>query len=101
MADLLVLDATIEGALEHIVMASDGMSDRNAARPVGGFESLSGIAGEVDLFLRGLQVGRAALADAARTAGRGLSAMMQETADLDGSLAASLGAGFAVRGSDS
>lgn len=101
MADLLVSDAVLEGAIGHIVTGSGCMVDGNAPRPAGGFESLTGIAGEVELFLRGLQAGRASLADAGRSAGQGLRSMMQEVSALDASLASSLSAGFAVRGKSS
>lgn len=98
MADLSLTDATIAGAIGHIVTAENEMLDGNAPRPSGGFESLTGIGGEVDLYLRGMQVGRAALADAAKTAARGLRHLMEESTALDADLAASLSAGFAVQG---
>lgn len=98
MADLTVSDHALESAIGRIVSAVDEMLDGNRARPADGFDSLTGIGGEVDRYLRGAQVGRAALADAARTAGQGLRHLMQEAERLDSGLAESLGADFAVQG---
>lgn len=98
MAELALPDSEIAGAIEYLVAAEHSMLNGNATRPTDGFDSLTGIAAEIDLYLRGMQVGRAALADAARTAGQGLRELMQEAHSLDANLAASLGGGFAVAG---
>lgn len=96
MAELLLIDAAVEDAIGHIVAAEHEMLRGRHTPPAGGLESLTGIAGEVDLFLRGLQVGRAALADAAKTSGRGLRALLHETSSLDAAHASALDAGFVV-----
>lgn len=98
MAGLSLSDDALLRAIQHAVSAQQTMLTGNRARPTSGFESLTGIAGEVDLYLRGLQVARAALADAAMTAGQGLRQVMEDASTLDGALAASLDADFAVRG---
>lgn len=98
MADLSIFDGAVEGAIGYLVRAGDEMRRGDAPRPNVGFDSLTGIAGEVESYLRGLQVGRAALADAAMTAGHGLNGMMHESHALDARLAAALNTGFVVQG---
>ncbi|MGJ0205001.1 hypothetical protein [Leucobacter sp. gxy201] len=98
MAGLLLIDAAIEDAIGHIVAAEHEMLVGRNSRPTGGFESLTGIAAEVDVFLRGVHVGRAALADAAKTTGRGLRTLLHEMSSLDAAHASALDAGFAVPG---
>ncbi|QZY52994.1 hypothetical protein [Leucobacter tenebrionis] len=99
MAELTILDSALEGAIWHTVRAVNEMSE-NVPRPNDGFAGLTGISGEVELHLRGLQVGRAALADAALTAGRGLHGLMHESDALDARLAGSLNSGFSVQGAE-
>lgn len=98
MADLSLSDYALRQAIEYAVSAQQTMLAGNRTRPTGGFDSLTGIAGDVDLYLRGLQVARAALADAAMTAGRSLSQVMEDASTLDGALAAALDTDFAVQG---
>lgn len=98
MADLSITDADCERALTQITTAVGAMVSGNRPRDVGGWESLSDIALDVDRFQLGMQVGRAALADAARTAGQMVRELMQATDALDAAVTAALEAGFAVQG---
>lgn len=84
-------------AIRTLVGAAGQMTSGNAPRPTSGFESLTGISGDVDLYLRGLSVARAALADAARTAARSVREVMDQASRLDGKLAAALEADYSVR----
>lgn len=99
MNDFRLPDRTWSGAVDVLVEASNEMVSDNVARPKSGFGSLSGFAGEIDLYLRGVSVARAALADAAKTAGRSAHSLMESSASLDSQLAASLNTGYAVKGS--
>lgn len=99
MSDLELSEAELSAAAAAdlgdaaILMVSD-----NKARPTGGFESLSGIADEVDLFLRGVSVARAALAAAAKSGKEAVASLMEDSTKLDSLLAGSLYSGYAVQG---
>ncbi|PRI10567.1 hypothetical protein [Leucobacter massiliensis] len=95
---LNISDAALEAAGNSLVAASSAMTTANAAVPAGDFSSLSGIGGEVRAFLHGLQTGRLALADAAKTAAREVAAVMSESSRLDARMAEALSSGFALRG---
>lgn len=75
------------------VMISD-----NVSRPSGDLSSLTDIGSTVTLYLKGLNVARAALADAARTGGDSVSTLMKDSTELDSFLAQSIGTGFALPG---
>jgi hypothetical protein len=81
-----------------LVSIASTMVSGNAARPAGDLPSLSGIGAEVTLYLQGVNVARAALADAARTASEAVSELLSDGSELDRYIAESLGSGFAVRG---
>lgn len=98
MADLTLSDRDCERAISHLVTAADALASAKHARAIDGFESLTGIGADVEQYLRGLRVARAALADAARTAGQSIRSLMREATDLDSAAAASLDSGFLVRG---
>lgn len=83
-------------AISAFVGAATGIASSDQPRPTGGFESLTGIAEDVDLHLRGVSVARAALADAATTAGKGVRELMEAAESLDAALAAALDSDFAV-----
>lgn len=80
-----------------VSIASTMISD-NVRRPAGDLPSLSGIGAELTLYLRGLNVARAALADAARTASEAVSGLISDSSKLDRHIAQSLGTSFAVSG---
>lgn len=99
MADRLSLDDLSLGeAGRALVTASSAMAHGNARVPTTVLPSLTGIGERIDLYLRGLAVARAALADAARTASMEIAVAMRESADLDAAIATRLPGGFAVRG---
>jgi len=98
MAELILRVRDLQSAIAHLGAAEDAMLRGSPVRTGAGFASLTGIEDEVDMFLRGVQLARASLADAAKTAARGLRELMGEASALDAQLAASLDAGFAVRG---
>lgn len=97
MGDFHIDSEAASSAISSLVGAANQMTSGNKPRPAAGFESLTGIAGDVDLYLRGLSVARAALADAAVTAGRSVRAVMDQAATLDGDLTVALDADYAVR----
>ncbi|WP_449277687.1 hypothetical protein [Leucobacter sp. GX24907] len=97
MGDFRIDSEAASSAISSLVSAATQMTTGNKPRPTAGFESLTGIAGDVDLYLRGLSVARAALADAAVTAGRSVRAVMDQASTLDAELGAALDADFAVR----
>ncbi|XPP26672.1 MAG: hypothetical protein ACNYNX_00385 [Leucobacter sp.] len=81
----------------YFVQASSTMMSGNATRPRVGVESLTGIGSAVALHLEVMDLARAALADAARTGGESVSALMAESSELDRFIAQELGVGFAVQ----
>lgn len=97
MSDVYLSEGSLMMAVSALVRASEELTSENAGRPTSGFDSLTGIAGEVDLYLRGVSVARAALADAAKTAGRATRGLLEDASRLDATLAASLDSGFAMR----
>lgn len=100
MADQLnIKDDALEAGGSGLVSAAQVMAQGNRAVPSGAWESLTGIGGGVRTFLHGLQTGRSALADAAKTAGGEVAGAMRESSALDALIANSLYSGFAVRGS--
>lgn len=100
MSDLRLDEGALTRATEELGRATSRMLTGNASRPTGGFESLTGIADDVDLYLRGVSVARAGLSDAAKTAGQATRQLMRDSAVLDAQLAAALSGGFAVPRSD-
>ncbi|MFV0433368.1 MAG: hypothetical protein ACK5LO_05250 [Leucobacter sp.] len=98
MSDFHIPDGALESAGASLVGAANLMVTGNTARVAGVLESLTGIGTEVDLYLRGLSVGRAALADAAKTASEAVGALMLDSSALDGRLSGALASGFAVQG---
>ena len=98
MADVALSDDDLEFAGALLVLGSRAMVEHNEATPTGNLQSLTGIGGHVRIFVNGLQTGRSALADAAKTAGHEVAGVMRDSSDLDAHLAESLGAGFAVTG---
>ena len=98
MSDLELSDAELTAAAADLAGAAIWMVSDIRPRPTNGFESLSGIAAEVDLYLRGVSVARAALADAAKGSSTLLLSLIEDSTDLDSVLAGSLYPGYAVQG---
>lgn len=99
MAETVNLDDNIlEAAGAYLVQASSMMTSGNVRRPSGDLASITGIGSAVTLYLKGLNVARAALADGARTGSETVSSIMSESTELDQYIAQTLGAGFAVEG---
>lgn len=98
MSDLELSDSELAAVAADLGGAATGMVSGHRPRPTSGLESLNGIAAEVDLYLRGLSVARAALADAAKSSGTLLASLITHSTDLDSALAGSLGPGYAVQG---
>lgn len=97
MSDSLKLnDAVLSGAGRKLVEAAVGMLNNNVRRPVA-VPTISGASAEIDIYLRGLSVARAALADAAKSASLALSSTMERSAALDSEIAAALPAGYSLR----
>lgn len=97
MADLDIKDDELEYAGALLVSASNTMVDNNESIPSGNLDSLTNIGGEVRRFLNGLQTGRMALADAAKTAGGEVAGVMRDSSELDAYMAETLYTGFAVK----
>ena len=95
-AGLKLDDQALSAAGQALVTASFVMVNGNARVPSVQLQSLTGIGARVDLYLRGLAVARAALADAAKTASVVVADLMQESSVLDALIAGNLGTGFAV-----
>lgn len=91
-------DEELASAGIFLTGAAHQMLTGSVARPRGELASLSGIGADVRTHLLGVSVARAALADAAKTAAQSLSQLMAASGELDETMAALLGEGFAVRG---
>ena len=97
MSDSLRLtDAALSGAGRKLLEAAVGMLKNNVGRPAA-VPTVSGASADIDLYLRGFSVARAALADAAKSASLTVSATMEQSDALDAEIAAALPAGFALR----
>lgn len=97
MSDSLKLnDAVLLESGRRLVEAAVGMLHNNVKRPAA-VPTISGASAEIDLYLRGFSVARAALADAAKSASLALSSTMEQSAALDSEIAAALPAGFSLR----
>jgi hypothetical protein len=98
MSDGLRLeDSELSAAGASLVSASYVMVNDNKSRPKAQIDSLTGIGGQVEHYLKGLSVARAALADAAKTGSESISSVMRDSAELDAFISANLASGFAVR----
>ncbi len=98
---VILRDYVLEQAGSSLVAAAAHMLYRNVTRPTVALETVSGIGQEIDEVILGLQVGRLALADAARTASGAISKVMHASGELDALIATDLHAGFAVPGTRS
>ena len=97
MAESMRLDdSLLQEAGASLVQASSAMTSENVSRPDGDLPSLTGIGVAITLYLKGLSVARAALADAARTGAESLAGLMSESTELDRYIADALGDDFAV-----
>ncbi|WP_449283080.1 hypothetical protein [Leucobacter sp.] len=100
MTDQLnIWDDVLEASGFGLVSAAQVMMESDRSVPPAALESLTGVGGAVHRFLNGLQTGRFALADAAKTAGGEVAGVLRESSALDALIADSLYSGFAVRGS--
>ncbi len=95
---LRIRDELLESAGTTMLIASRCMSEDNWAMPSTPLSSLTGVGGDVQEFLRGIQTGRLALGDAAKTACGELANLMNESSAFDSFAAAALSSGFAVPG---
>lgn len=91
-------DYALQAAGANFVHASSTMTSDNVSRPAGDLASLTGIGSSVTMYLKGLNVARAALADAARTGSESAAALMSESSELDSFISETLGTGYAVEG---
>ncbi|MCW2288831.1 hypothetical protein [Leucobacter luti] len=97
MGDRLHLpDSELTAAGASLGTAAQEMSAGSSGRPSGSWDSLSGIGGAVDEYLRGVALARDALADAAKTAANTVSGLMSDSAELDAYLAQTVYSGYAV-----
>ena len=90
-------DAALGQAGRQLVEAARGLRDGTAQRPPAP-ETLGALSSEIDDFLRGLCVARAALADAAQTGARSVAALMADSGRLDAAIARELPVGLALPG---
>lgn len=97
MSEFHIDSEAASGAIASLLGAAARLNAKEPPRSGAGFESLTGIADDVELYLRGVHVARAALADAATTAGRSIRELMDRASALDGELSAALDADYAVR----
>jgi hypothetical protein len=96
---LRVNDVALGGAGEKLVAAACVLTEGGRRRVPHQLPSLTGLGGEVRLYLKGLQMAEEALAEAAKTASLAVAGMMQDSKVLDyriGNLAEN---GFVGRGS--
>lgn len=91
-------DEALGVASAALLVAENCMSSQSRVDRLGHVASLTGIGGDVQQFLSGVSVARAALADAARTASQAVAGVMRESTALDTQLATSLSSEFAVAG---
>lgn len=97
MGDRLHLpDSELTAAGATLGIAAQEMSAGSGGRPSGNWDSLSGLGGTVDEYLRGVTLARDALADAAKTAAGTVSGLMADSAELDAYLAETVYSGYAV-----
>lgn len=90
-------DPALSGVVRALADAAQRMVSDNAARPAGMLPSLSGIGWELSEYLRGAALARAALADAAKTAGRTAGELMERSTDLDRRTSSALSSRFSVK----
>lgn len=90
--------STITTASAELVDAANLMVEGNTRRPSARLESLTGIGAQVEHYLKGLSVARAALADAAKTASESARDLGDEARAVDRQLSGALASGFAVQG---
>lgn len=83
-----------------LVYGGNLMVQNNVPRPQDLATGVTGIGGEITRFLLGLQVARAALADAAKTTHGGIRELCGELTSLDKEFAGVLAKGFALRGDE-
>lgn len=93
--EVLLDDAVLRHSGEQFVTAARSAAD-GAAAPEVSMASLTRIGSEVQQFLRGVVLARLALSDAATTAGRATSKMMEDGDALDRQISVSLGSGYSV-----
>lgn len=91
-------DSALQAAGAYLVQASSTMTSDDARRPSGDLPGLTDIGATVTVYLTGVNVARAALADGARTGSESVAGLMQESTELDHEITQTLGAGFALRG---
>ena len=89
-------DDSLLAAGSHLTHAAGAVIDGGFSPPQIDLPSVNGIGDRARWFLEGVGTARAALADAAASAGRAIAQVMQESAELDARLAAELGDGYAV-----
>lgn len=75
----------------HLATAADTMHGRRPYRTPTGFASVTHIEGDVERVLRGLAVARAALGDAAASAGSVVAELLEESDVVDSAAAAVVG----------
>lgn len=90
-------DAALADAGFALVGAAERMLRSGVRRPAA-LPTISGAGERVELYLRGLAVARAALADAATSAGHAVSATLAQSTELDAVIAATLPPGFSLGG---
>ncbi|GAA1326234.1 hypothetical protein ACFSWE_12905 [Leucobacter albus] len=93
--NLQLNDAVLESAARGFASAAEVMRSGAAKRPPTP-ATLSALRAELDLYLRGLAVSRAALSDAAHSATLALADILAQSAELDAEIAAALPAGFVL-----
>lgn len=96
MFDLELAEAAVSDVAIALGTASTTMSTHETSVPRDGFESLTGISGDVESFLLGLAIASASLADAAESGHRAAAALMSDSSAVDRKIAASLSPGYAV-----
>lgn len=89
MIEQLKVDGhAVEAARLGLLSAGSSLSAHGAAVPILKVASLSGIGDEIEEFLRGLEITRRALADAARAGSMTLSTLLLHSEELDVALTA-------------
>lgn len=89
-------DGSLLAAGSLLAHAAAAVVDGGSSAPHIELQFVTGSSDRVRWFLEGVATARAALADAAGTAGRAVAEVMQVSAELDARLAVQLGDGFAV-----
>ena len=92
---------SLESGVRVLIAASVRMALNHGGYPAEAFPSISGIGAIVIEHLLGLEIARAALADASRTASEAFAAVMAESTAIDAHIADYVSDAYALEGGPS